>query len=95
MNDSDKKQILKLTEQVGKLNGTVDQMDKNISKNFSALEKRVVDMHNSVKSNVKSINNKVNTNRDSISQMKGKTAGIALAVSLIVSLLVFFRNLIK
>jgi len=95
MNGEDKKQILKLTEQVGELNGKVDQMDKNITKNFTSLEERVIDMHNSVKRSIKNLDDKVNKNKDRISHMKGKVAGIALAISLGISLISFLRNWIK
>lgn len=95
MNDEDKKQILKLTEQVGQLNGKVEQMDKNISKNFTSLELRVVGMHNSIKGKIKQIDERVNKNEDKISHMKGTVAGIALAISLGISLISFLRNWIK
>lgn len=86
MNLTDRKQILKLTGEVGKLNGKVDQMDKNISKNFSSLEKQMIDVNNSVKANIKNHNNRINKNENNIAQIKGKTAGIAIAVSLIISI---------
>ncbi len=92
MNNHDSKQILKLTEQVGELNGKVSQIDKNMCKNFSSLEKRVVEMHNSVKGSVKSLDKRVNKNEDDIAQGKGKSAGIALVVSFIVSVVSLFRN---
>ena len=85
MNNEERDQILKLTEQVGELNGKVKQMDKHITGNLSSLEKRVVLMHNSVKTSVKGLENRMNKNEDNIAQMKGKAAGIALAISIIVS----------
>jgi len=80
-----KHQILKLTEQVGQLNGKVDQMDKNITVNFASLDRRVVDMHNSVKVSLKNHENRLNTQENETSQMKGKAAGIAFVVSLLVT----------
>ena len=84
---TDAKQIIKITGELGELKGKVDQMDKNLTANFTSLEKRVVDMHNSVKTVISEHEGRINAVEENCAQSKGRTAGIAIAVSLIVSIL--------
>lgn len=87
MNKTDREQIIKLSTGFGELKGKVDQMDKNLTTNFEGLERRVVEMHNSVKVVIKDHDDRINVVEEDCAQMKGKSAGIAFVVSLIISIL--------
>lgn len=86
-NDTTRNQVLKLTGDVGEIKGKVDTMDKNITRNFSSLEKRVLNMHRSVKEVIKNHDDRINKNEESVATIKGKAAGIAIVISFIVSAL--------
>jgi len=86
-NSNSRKQILKLTENFGLLKGKVDQMEKNQTDNGKNLGSRMVDMHNSVKKVIENHDSRINTLEDESAKMKGKAVGIALTVSIIISLI--------
>lgn len=73
--------------EVGQLKGRIDQMDKNIGANFVSLDRRVIDMHNSVKLNLKNHEDRLILQEKETSHMSGKTAGIAFIVSLLISII--------
>ena len=92
---NNREQILKLTEQVGELNGKVDQIDKNITLRFTSLENQIVNIHNSLKNTLKNHEDRLNAQENEFSQMKGKVAGIALAVSLVISIITTLLGIFK
>jgi len=87
MNKQEREQILKLTQGLGELKGKVDEMNQNIKTNFTSLESRMIGMHSSIKTVIRDQSNRINRVEEDCAQMKGRSAGIAFAVSVIVSIL--------
>ena len=92
------KEIIRLTGELGLLKGKVDQMDKNISEHFLGLEKnidgfydkvdkRITEVDSSIKKVTENHENRLNNCENEIYETKGKAAGIAFAISLIISII--------
>ena len=79
--------IINLSEKVGRLEGKVDQMDNNITQRFLSLEARIVEMHHSIKKGLGNHGDRIRALERNTTYIKGKAAGIALAVSAIISIL--------
>lgn len=80
-------QILKLTEGFGNLRGKVDQMDKHLSDNIRGLDRRTVAMHDSTKKVLENHDERLIGQEEETARIQGKTAGIAIVISLIISII--------
>lgn len=94
----DAKEIIRLTSEVSHLKGKVEEMDKNITEHFKEvqinisqlclkLEKRITDVDCSVRNSIKGHEVRLNACEEKTAEMKGRAAGIAFVVSLIISVI--------
>ena len=73
-----------IVQQIGELKGKVDQMSIEIGSRFDSLEKRMMDMHNSIKETQKTQEKQIDDLQRNAALMQGKAAGIAIAASTII-----------
>jgi len=88
--------FLDIIQKIGELEGKVDQMDIQIRSRFASLEKRTVEMHDSIKKALERQTERIDDLEKTTADIRGKASGIAFIVSTItagvIALISYFKS---